>query len=214
MSDGYFYPPAPGAGIGQFEIGVSAIGTPPYDWQQTVISQYGNSASLLAIISSFAAAYDQSANIDNFFDDVWNIDTAVGYGLDVWGRIVGVSRVLPIVTKYLGWDEAGFTSADPFNVSPLYSGEPITSNYILSDSAYRQLILAKAAANIWDGSIPGLNAMLRLLFPGQSAYCTDGQDMTMQYVFGFVLNPVQASIVQSIGILPRSTGVLSSVVEP
>jgi hypothetical protein len=200
-------------GIGQFIIGESAIGTPPFDWMQTVISQYGNSYNLLNIIDAFSQSVDMTENIDNWYDDVWNVQTAQGYGLDVWGRIVGVSRILPVTTKYFGFEEAGFSSADPFNVSPFYTGEPITSNYSLSDDAFRQLIYAKAAANIWDGSIGGLNFILRTLFPGKVCYVTDGQNMTMQYVFDFALTPVQISIVFAIGILPKPTGVLTSVVQ-
>ncbi len=199
-------------GIGQLAIGVGAVGSPPFEWQKTVISQYANSPRLLSIIESFADAMNMARNLDAFFDDVWNIDTAKGYGLDVWGRIVGVGRVLPLSVKFFGFDEATFNSADPFNVSPLYGGSDLTTNYALADDAYRQLILAKAAANIWDGSIPGLNFILRTLFPNQVTYVTDGQDMTMQYYFGFHLTPVQSAIVNAIGILPRPTGVQATVV--
>jgi hypothetical protein len=206
------YNPLP-RGIGQFIIGESPIGTPPFEWQKTVISEYANSPRLLSIIESFADAMNMSRNLDAFFDNVWNIDTAIGYGLDVWGRIVVVSRILNVPPSYLGFTDGSTSSGDPFDVSPFYSGETLTSNFTLSDDAYRQLILAKAAANIWDGSIPGLNNILRLLFPGQVAYCTDGLNMTFTYTFGFVLTPVQAAIVNAVGILPRSTGVLATVVQ-
>jgi hypothetical protein len=177
------------------------------------VSQYANSPILLALIASFAANVDQTQNIDAFYDNVWNVLTAQGYGLDVWGRIVGVSRVLTLTTKFFGFEEAGDASVDPFNTSPFYTGLAANSNFSLSDSAYLSLILAKAAANIWDGSIPQLNAILRILFPGQVAYVVDGLNMTMQYVFGFALTPVQSAIANSVGILPRPTGVSSSVVQ-
>ena len=169
---------------------------------------------MLSILDTFAQSVDQTENIDNFYDFVWNILTAQGYGLDVWGRIVGVERVLAIApTKYLGFAEATTLSADPYNQSPMYTGEVLTANYALTDPAYRQLILAKAAANIWDGSILGINAILRMLFPGQIAYCTDGQDMTMTYYFAFILNPVQVAIAVASGVLPRPAGVSASYVQ-
>jgi hypothetical protein len=136
--------------------------------------------------------------------------------LDIWGRIVGVGRVIQISGgKFLGFDEATTVSADPFNQSPFYSGGAITSNFALSDSAYRLLIMAKAAANISVGSIPAINAILLALFPGRgNAYCTDGLDMTMTYTFDFTppLTDVEKAIIAT-GVLPKPAGVSYTVVE-
>ena len=78
QSAGAPYPhpnPAPGSNaIGQFIIGVSPIGTiPSFDPWATIISQYGNSQAIDAIITSFNAAMDQTANFDDFFDVTWNV---------------------------------------------------------------------------------------------------------------------------------------------
>jgi len=201
-------------GIGQFEIGESAIGDLPFDYTQTLYSQYSNSPVILAWLNYFSQCIDANENVDNFYDNVWNIETAQGYGLDVWGRIVGVNRTISgSPSKYLGFEESGDLLADPFNQSPFYAGEPLTGNFTLSDSAFRQLILAKAAANIWDGSILGLNKILRELFPGQSCYVTDNLNMTMTYTFLFTLTAVQLAIVQNSGVLPRPCGVSVAIVQ-
>jgi len=201
------------SGIGGFQIGVSPIGGTAVAISDTVLSQYANSPVILAFVQSFQECIDPSEDIQAFYDLVWNVMTAKGYGLAVWGRIVGVSGVLQITSdKYLGFEEATDVSADPFGQSPLFSGQALTSNYALSDDAFRLLILAKAAANIWDGSIPGLNSILRLLFPGQVCYVTDEQDMTMTYTFDFTLSPVQVAVIANSGVLPRPCGVLSSIV--
>lgn len=203
-------------GIGQFQIGISSIGDQPFNWQTTLYSQYANSPVILQWLDYFSQWIDANQSIDMWYDMLWNVDTAVGYGLDVWGRIVGVNRVIPIVTqKYLWFEEADETTyGDTFNNSIWYSGQIIgPSNYALSDDAFRILILAKAASNIWDGSIPGLNKILRMLFPGQVVYCTDGENMTMTYTFSFVLNPVQQSIVENTNVLPRPCGVKATVVQ-
>jgi hypothetical protein len=182
--------------------------------ETTIISQYGQSPTIQALINVFNQWIDPSANIDAFFNDIWNVDTATGYGLDVWGRIVGVGRVLKINTagSFFGFDEAGNVSANPFNSAPFYSGQQINSNFILNDDGFRVLILAKALANICNGSIPAINQILLLLFPGRgNCYVVDGLNMTMQYVFTFHLTPVEAAIVGQSGILPRMTGVFSTV---
>ncbi|MBZ9683196.1 DUF2612 domain-containing protein [Mesorhizobium sp. CO1-1-2] len=239
--------PRPPAGIpngfGQFALGVSPIGDyAPFDVWQTVISQYANSPALTALIGNLFAYLDQTANFDAFFDYIWNVDTAQGYGLDVWGRIVGVNRVLLVTAgDWFGFEGAS-PGADPFGQGAFYSGAPLTANFALSDEAYRLLILAKAAANITNGSIPAINQILLSLFPNRgNAYITEGSDagtwfgfqeaintvgfnqasfyagsdistMTMTYTFAFQLTPVELAIVQNSGVLPKPTGVKASVV--
>lgn len=209
-------PATSSAGIGQFQIGVSPIGSvPPFDVWTTVLSQYANSPIITALITDMGQYFDMAMNFDQFFDYIWNVDTAIGYGLDVWGRIVGVQRVLrlPSGSRYLGFEEAG-TTVDPFNQSPFFSGTSLTDNFYLSDSAFRTLILAKAFANISDGSIPSINQLLRTLFPGRgNAYVIDNLDMTMTYYFAFLLTDLEAAIVEQSGVLPKPSGVLANVVQ-
>ncbi len=203
-------------GVGQYRVGIDPIGDLPFDWYgQTVISQYANSPALLAILQSFADATAINQQIDQFFDSVWNIQTAIGWGLDVWGRIVGVNRTVQVSSVFnFGFSEA-LPSADTFGpggASPFYSGGTITSNYQLSDTIYRNLILAKAAANIWDGSINGLNAILRLMFPGEKSYVIDNLNMTMTYQFDWTPTTTDLAIINSSGVLPRPCGVSYNVI--
>ena len=170
---------------------------------------------ITTLIGNFDAYVDQTANLDSFYDLIMNVASAVGYGLDVWGRIVGVSRTLNVgnTDRFFGFDEAGTISADPFNQSPFFVGQPLTTNFNLTDDAYRTLIFAKAFANICDGSIKSINQMLRTLFPGRgNCYATDGLSMTMTYTFTIPLSPVELAIVSQSGVLPKPTGVLASVV--
>ena len=57
------------------------------NWESTLASQYANSPALLAVIKGMNDSIDPTARIDDFYRLVWNVDTAVGHGLDVWGRI-------------------------------------------------------------------------------------------------------------------------------
>jgi hypothetical protein len=210
-------PRAGSNGIGQFIIGVSPIGgIPPFDVWSTIVSQYANSPRLTRLIENFADYLSENINFDTFFDLVFNVATAQGYGLDVWGKIVGVTRVLHIVfdEKYFGFDEAGTISANPFNQQPFFTGAPLTENFVLTDDAFRSLIYAKALANISDGSIPAINQILLRLFPNRgNCYVTDGLDMSMTYTFEFVLSPVELAIAEQSGVLPKPTGVHAIVVQ-
>jgi len=205
-------------GIGSFVIGITPIGgkSAPFKYRQTIISQYANSDILTYLIWSFYMSEDQTPNMDAFFDSIWNVDTATGVGLDIWGRIVGVSRTLQVSgdRDYFGFNEATDLSAKPYNVAPFYVGDKLSTNFDLPDDAYRTLILAKAFANVSDGSIPSINKILRSLFPGRgNCYCTDGQDMTMTYTFEFILQPVELAILSQTGVLPKPSGVSATIVQ-
>ncbi len=198
-------------GIGAFIIGEGALGSSPFDYAPTIISQYANSPTILTLIEDFAECVDPTIDINNFFDTIFNVLTAVGFGLDIWGRIVGVGRVFPIdAAIYLGF-EGG--SGVGFGQGIWYGGPGNTSNFSLSDDAYRSLILTKAMSNITDGSIPSLNMILQALFAGRgNAYVIDNEDMTMTYRFQFELTPVDRTIVNNSGVLPNPTGVAVNVV--
>ena len=211
--------PRPVAGsnaIGSFVIGVSAIGDiAPFDVWTTVISQYANSPRLTGIITEFNEAVDLTVPLQNFYDFIWNVKTAKGYGLDVWGKIVGVERAIAIPnnTQFFGFSEGGDFFG--FGQAPFFvSGTDLTDNFYLTDDAFRLLILAKAAANICDGSIVATNQILLALFPGRgNCYVTDGQDMTMTYTFEFGLSPVEFAIVRLPNLLPTPAGVVPSIVQ-
>lgn len=152
-----------------------------FDVWTTIISQYANSPILTQLLRDLAKYLDQRSNLDAFYDLIWNVDTAQGYGLDVWGRIVGVNRVVTIQNaSYFGFQESeveGSTAVTNFNdattpantdlYNSFFSGQTITSNFTLSDDTFRTLIFAKAMANITDGSIPAINQILLNLFPGR-----------------------------------------------
>jgi uncharacterized protein DUF2612 len=212
-----------GSSFGQFVFGTSAFGgiSAGFDFEATVLSQYANSPTIMQLITNMSAYLDPRTNINNFYTLLWNIQTAQGYGLDVWGRIVGVGRVLTISAgTYFGFQGPSGASGTGFNQAIFYNGEPSTSNYSLLDGPFRALILAKAFANICNATIPAINQILINLYgqngpfplPGNS-YCTDGEDMTMTYTFPSNLTPVEIAIVNQSGVLPKPAGVSVTVVQ-
>lgn len=182
-----------------------------FDPSVTVLSQYANSPTLLALISDFSQWLDPASRFDAFYSYLWDIDTAVGFGLDVWGRILGVSRVLQVPTgDYLGF--VSNSAAKPFGFGIWYSDTRATLNVALTDSAYRVLLLSKAALNITDASVPAINQILLTLFGG--GYVRDNLNMTITYVFPFALTPVQTAIIFQSNVLPKPCGVSFDVEQP
>jgi len=62
------------------------------DVERTIISQYGPSRTISQLCRNIDFYIDPRADFDTFYSYVWNVETAVGFGLDIWGEIVNVSR--------------------------------------------------------------------------------------------------------------------------
>jgi hypothetical protein len=182
---------------------------------QTIISQYANSPTLVQLCNNMDTYINPDADLDMFYDYVWNVMTALGFGLDIWGQIVNIGRQLTIpgAATYLGFSEA-YTqpTADigpqPFGQAPFYAGVQDTETYTLSDDAYRTLILVKALANISDCTAPSLNQLLQNLFQGRGrCYVNDLGNMQMRFTFEFYLQPFEMAIMTQSGAIPRPAAV-------
>jgi len=75
-----------------------------------VQKEYSNSTTLLELLAFADQWIDPAQFGATFLANVWNINTAVGFGLDIWGRILGVSRYLlvnqPTAGNYFGFNTA------------------------------------------------------------------------------------------------------------
>lgn len=186
------------------------------DVERTIISQYANSSTIVQLIQNMNEYIDPRANMDAFYNAVWNVDTAVGFGLDIWGRIVGVSRLLQIPGSdpIVGFDNA----SEPNDWYPMSQGRfarenEVSTSYELLDDGYRVLILTKALANITRTTAPALNQLLKNMFPGRGrAYVRDLGDMSMQFVFNFRLSTVEYAILTQSNAMPHPAGVFYSVI--
>lgn len=178
---------------------------------KTFAAQYANSPTLRQLIESMNQYFDPATNFEDFFEFVWNVDTAQGFGLDIWGKIVNVSRQLTIPgdATYFGFDEA--TDAEPFDQAPFYNGVVSTETYTLADDAYRTLILTKALSNISTSTPASINQLLQSLFPRGRCYVIDLGGMAMQFVFEFPLMPFEVAILTQSGVIPRPAAVSATI---
>ena len=190
---------------------------PIYDPSVTVMSQFANSPTMLQLITNMAQYLRQDLNMQAFFDFVWNVETAQGFGLDIWGRIVDISRLLhiPNSAELFGFQNSTVPpGVTPFNFGVFNSkGGAATQTYLLPDDGYRILILAKALSNISATTAPAINQILQNLFPGRgNAFVEDLGGMAMQYTFQFVLTVVESAIIGQSNALPHGAGVSVSIV--
>ncbi len=168
------------------------------NFQDTIVSQFANSPVIVQLVTNMNVYVDPTADLDAFYNVVWDVLSAEGFGLDIWGRIVGVVRNLnlPVGMQNLG----------------LYVFTPGT--YVLGDADFRTLILAKCLSNITNCTPGSINQLLTNLFPGRGrCYVTDLAGMAMNYVFEFFLQPFELAIVSQSGAIPRPAGVKSGIVQ-
>lgn len=190
------------------------------NWSETLLSQYAASPTITALIESINDAIDPESDINAIYQNLFDISTAVGQGLDNWGQIVGVSRNLEVTQSptYFGFQEAftvptETTGVQPFGQAPMYNGPLSTKVYTLSNNDYRQLILVKAAANISNLTAASVNYLLTTLFKDYGrAYVQDTGGMSQRFVFEFTPTAVQLAIITNSGVIPRSAGVLAKAI--
>jgi hypothetical protein len=180
--------------------------------ESTILAQYANSPTLVALIKNMNQYIDPAADIQAFYTTVFNVKTATGFGLDVWGTIVNVSRNLQFATpgQYFGFDTTDHSSFAPFGQAPFYAGVAVNNTFTLSDDLYRLLILTKAVANITRVTPQAINQLLRNIFTtstAQRAYLTDLGSMAVNYVFEFPLTAYQYAVLTQSGVIPRAAGV-------
>lgn len=167
------------------------------NYQQTIISQYATSPTLLQLLSDWNENLDPSADIDQFYANYRDIDTAIGVGLDIWGKVLGVGRTITAsqVGKYLGFAE-GETAANDyqsFGFGIFYDSQSAGA-YTLVDSSYRTLLKAKALGNIIDGSVISYNKYLSLLFPSNTVYCEITATMAVKITFATAPSDFEVSV--------------------
>lgn len=186
------------------------------NYKQTILSQYAGSPTITEILSNINENIDTENDLNNFYRNYFDVETAVGPGLDIWGAIVGVGRRIKLTQTddVVGFDFPNWTPESrwlPLSQAPAFSGSKL-GILILDDSAYRQVILAKAASNISDGSIPSLNNFLRNYFGSRGvSYARDNYDMSVTYVCNFVVNDFDRAILMNNNISPDIAGVVIKI---
>lgn len=181
------------------------------DVERTITSQFANSPTICGLIQGFNECIDPRTDIQAFLNYVWNIRTARWFGLDIWGKILGIeSRQVQIPTEglqYFGFD-TGAGDTYPFNEGIFYTDETEMDFFRLSDTAFRTALLAKAMANISRCTPFAINKILRNLFAGRGdCHVADLGNMQMRYVFNFYLLPWEEAIIDQMHILPKPAGV-------
>lgn len=144
------------------------------------------------------------------FLEMWDIDIAQGYSLDVLGRILKVTRTSVSMTEKeyltyyektggLGWGQGRWYVA----------GEAFRETVLLADSEFRFLLKARIWKLYQNPSIDYLTDAVQDLI-GADAYIVDNDNMTMKV---FYSNSVAADsfirfAIETLDVLPRPVGIM------
>ena len=185
----------------------------------TVQSQYAASPHIRALVDAFWKALNPENDINEIYEKMVDPDTAVGFGLDVWGRIVAIGREYIAIdenAKYLGFKPpAGVANPrlDSLNNAPFY--RPIDGKVRLADNAYRTYIFIKAMINIGTGTLASINDMLAFMFPGTKICCIHVDTMVLRLVIQSKISAADKTALLRLPWLPAGVGLeLYQVITP
>ena len=178
----------------------------------TIQSQYSTSERIVALVNSHRLSVLPDADIDLFFKNIFDIETAQGVGLDIWGRILGIERIMPTAETehWFGFAEADF---EPFGQDPFWDGDLNIWNATLEDDQYRQLLMWKAAANISTADAASLNFLLQEIFRGKEIVVREKAPMAIALYVYFDLQNYERAILENYGLMAKGAGVGFSWVE-
>ncbi|OTQ75628.1 DUF2612 domain-containing protein [Gilliamella sp. N-G2] len=174
-----------------------------------IIWQYRTKPKSLGTIRAIYKETDLTFQNTIQIADILNIDTATGYALDLVGRHVGVSRVLPtaIAKEYFGWLEDD--SALSFGIGEFYRyGDALSASVVLNDNDYRFFIRAKITKNYQTGTIENIVKSIQFVV-GNHSNVIDTQNMTMNIIVNSdKLNSLTLYAITKMDILVRPIGVM------
>jgi len=179
------------------------------DALEPVQSQYAASPRIVGLLVRKAALLDPGKDLMLWYDGIFNPYTAQGVGLDIWGRIVGIGRMLWMQSnEFFGF---AFQNMENFDQAPFWIQSLSQGQMRLTDEAYRFLIFYKAAANIGRGDMASINALLNSLFEashGPANCCVlEIAPMEIRAVFRFYLTAYEQALLEQYGLLNRPAGV-------
>lgn len=179
-----------------------------FDVNETIQSQYSTSPILIEIINNVYKLISPQADFDLFYQNIFDVRTAVGWGLDVWGRIVGATRDIvtsDTVNDYLGFNNTVIENIDNFNNAPFYQAA-VSQTYTLEDNAYRLVVMSKAMANISGGSLYEINKIMMQLLPDYDVAVIKVDTMQLRILIHDYISDWQEEAFLRLALIPAGVG--------
>jgi len=179
-----------------------------------LIYQYRGKPKASAEISTIVKEFGSIFELYNSFETEFNLDTARGKQLDIIGRIVGLSRTVPLAVpkKYFGFedDSTAYPFSDLFESVVTYPFKELDeqeyTDLQLNDEDYRQFLKAKISKNFAESDIISINTIVMFLFD-DLAEVVDNQNMTLDLYIDATIDVDQVRTIKQLDLLPKPQGV-------
>lgn len=174
---------------------------------QAILWQYNEAERLQSLLQQKNDWYidNQTEFWTDWYNDVFNLQTANDFGLTVWAIILGIPLTItnPVIEAGDKWGFGAFR----FNFTNGNFAQ--VQNGINLPTEQRRLILRlRYFQLITRGAIPEINQFLKFAFADfGNVYVLDGLNMTMTYVFTFAPPSQLFEVLQDLDVLPRPAGV-------
>lgn len=187
-------------------------------YEQLLIKQYWDQQNARAEV---AMKVDNMLNVKQFMDDLalaFDLDVATDDRLDKIGKLVGISRNIPLSVPNVLFGFTGYPATKGFSSKTdlTQQGAPFRSkfepNYTdsqLNNNDFRNLIKSRIAKNTVRAFMSGecsLQYVINVLFDGQGR-AFDNYDMTLNLQLPYSYDAVLFNAIKTLDLLPRPNGV-------
>lgn len=177
------------------------------DILSSILWQYDNADKLKSLINNKHDFFDKHTSKfwENWYRDVFNIDTANYFGLIVWAIILGCNEYVNLTYK-VGYKTFGF---GPYHKN-FYQSNFALGTYILtlSENQLRKVVKAQMYNFNSNGSLYNINRLLVNLFPNNNPYAEySAENNAITYHFNPALDDDDLNIVIFSNMLPAVVGV-------
>jgi len=172
-----------------------------------IISQYRDAGKLSDWITLLPRIADrQWEPVMQRIRTGYDLESAQDHLLDVLGRVVGQPRPVIVLTEDEVFAYRGTMNATAYNVAP-YIGPDDHSAVPLPDEYYKQLIRAKIARNVSDGSIDSIIQLTEYVLGFGVVALIDDEDMSFSLVLEREPDEIETLLIQGFNIIPKPQGV-------
>ena len=191
------------------------------DLSRCILWQYDNAPNIKAILEDFSQFTLQNSTefFQDWHRDVFNLETANTFGLEVWGRILGAPRPFATAGNF-GLDKDGnlrFYNAGTklwylvWLAHPQYAvsleGIETVSRSGIKDDVYRRYLMTRIMLYYMRGTLPDLQKYFEALFPNSAVQVVSANDMTVQIIFYNALTDDEFVLLTIDGVIPEIAGV-------
>ncbi len=166
------------------------------------------SPNLRSLLERYQLWYteEHTAFWENWERDVFNLNTANDFGLNVWSIILNLPLYVSVPAPPKDYPAFGFAD---FGTNFDNGNFATDVDYAASLTPFqkRQLLKLRWWQITSSGTIPDINRALADVFGAGAAYALDGHDMTISYIFLDQLPDSMFSIIQKFDIVPRPSAV-------